>query len=295
MALQNRRRSISLNRQAVTKDRLTLEDFQALRDFLEKHCGINLAHNKRYLVQSRLKSILSESGCYSLREMILGILGGSLPVTLRTRIIDALTTNETFWFRESKHFDFLQEHLLPHLSRQQFRTLRVWSAACSTGQEPYSLAICAFEACRNGRIPRVNLRIVGTDLSRNALDTASRATYTDLSLSRGLTDEIKQRYFIPCGEGRKLKPEITNLVRFQQFNLLKPFEVLGKFDLIFCRNVLIYFSQETKTDILQRMARALQPGGLLFLSNTESMPPGIDGLTIEHQAGIRYYRREGGD
>ncbi len=270
---------------------LCLRDFHALQDFLKQHSGIFLTENKRYLVQSRLGSILQESGCASVSEMIQTLIHGSLTSSVRTLIIDTLTTNETFWFRDPKHFKLLRNHILPKLACQRFRTLRIWSAACSTGQEPYSIAMCALDAIRNGDIPKAKLSIIGTDLSQKALDTGNQAIYSDIALSRGLPDPVRQRYFLPYEEGWKLKPEICELVKFQQFNLLKPYDALGKFDLIFCRNVLIYFSPEIKSDILRRMATALQPGGILLLGSTETMPSGLNGLIAENIAGVHFYQR----
>lgn len=274
------------------RDSLNHDDFKALQTFLRDQSGITLADNKHYLVQSRLKPVLSETNCHTLGELIHGLIRATLPPRIRVRIMDAMTTNETFWFRDQAQFTLLQTRLLPELSRRRrFRTLRIWSAGCSTGQEPYSIAMCAHEALRSGNLPRAHLRIVGTDLSQSVLETAQTGSFSDLDLSRGLTESMKQRYFLADENGWKVKPEIAQLVKFQPFNLLKPFTVLGMFDLIFCRNVLIYFSPEIKRDILQRMAETLEPGGCLFLSSTETAHGVVEGLEQVCHAGVRYYRR----
>ncbi len=273
------------------RDALSLDAFRNFQRFLHDHSGITLGDGKRYLVQSRLNQILPETGLGDLDALIEALIRGRLPEKVRTRIIDVMTTNETFWFRDRGHFELLRERLLAELSRQRFRTLRVWSAACSTGQEPYSIAITALEAVREGKLPRANLRIIGTDLSQQVLKTATEAVYSDLSLSRGLPAAIRQRYFQPHPHGWQLRPEVRNLVRFQAFNLLKPYTALGRFDLIFCRNVLIYFTPETKRDILTRLAAALEPGGCLFLSSTEALPDKIEGLQPHSWQGVRFYQR----
>ncbi|BCX88651.1 chemotaxis protein methyltransferase CheR [Methylomarinovum tepidoasis] len=272
-------------------DALSAAAFRDFQRFLRDHSGITLGDGKRYLVQSRLTQILPETGLGSLDALIEALVRGRLPGKIHSRIVDIMTTNETFWFRDRAHFELLKERLLADLSRQRFRTLRIWSAACSTGQEPYSIAITALEAVREGRLPRANLRIVGTDLSQQVLKTAAEAVYSDLSLSRGLAEPIRQRYFQPHVNGWQLKPEVRALVRFQLFNLLKAYTALGRFDLIFCRNVLIYFTPETKRDILRRLAATLEPGGYLFLSSTETLPGPIEALQPLSLQGKRVYRR----
>lgn len=272
-------------------DPLSQTAFCDFQRFLREHSGIILGDGKRYLVQSRLSQILPETGLGSLDALIGALVRGRLPEKVRSRIIDVMTTNETFWFRDRGHFELLKERLLADLSRQRFRTLRIWSAACSTGQEPYSIAITALEAVREGWLSRANLRIVGTDLSQQVLKTAADAVYSDLSLSRGLPEPLRQRYFQPHANGWRLKPEVRALVRFQPFNLLKPYTALGRFDLIFCRNVLIYFTPETKRDILQRLAAALEPGGYLFLSSTETLPESVEALQPRSLQGTRIYQR----
>ncbi|BCX82919.1 chemotaxis protein methyltransferase CheR [Methylomarinovum caldicuralii] len=272
-------------------DTLSQTAFCDFQRFLHEHSGITLGDGKRYLVQSRLSQILPETGLGSLDALIEALVRGQLPEKVRSRIIDVMTTNETFWFRDRGHFELLKERLLADLSRQRFRPLRIWSAACSTGQEPYSIAITALEAVREGRLPRANLRIVGTDLSQQVLKTAAGTVYSDLSLSRGLPEAIRQRYFQPHANGWRLKPEVRALVRFQPFNLLKPCTALGRFDLIFCRNVLIYFTPETKRDILQRLAAALEPGGYLFLSSTETLAEPVAALQPLSLRGTWIYQR----
>jgi chemotaxis protein methyltransferase CheR len=268
--------------------RLTQEEFQAIKEFLSQHTGIALADNKRYLVQSRLGRLLPEMAMSSFGELALSLSRGTLPAKFRTRLIEALTTHETCWFRDSAQFELLQNVLLPKLSR--LGAIRIWSAACSTGQEPYSIGICLCEAKRLQAL-KLKAQILATDLARSALDLARQAVYSDLAIARGLSRELRERYFQRRSDGWQLNAEVTRLVSFQLLNLLHPFAALGKFDLIFCRNVLIYFAPEDRRQILKRMAEVLTPGGYLFLSSTESLPSGLDCLTPVLTLGVRYYTR----
>ncbi|GAB6067183.1 protein-glutamate O-methyltransferase CheR [Methylothermus subterraneus] len=270
------------------RDRLTQEEFQAIREFLYRHTGIVLADNKRYLVESRLRDLL-QSHSTSFSQWISYLRADTLPAEFRTRLIEALTTNETFWFRDAQQFELLQNQLLPKLSHR--RPIRIWSAACATGQEPYSIGICVHEARRLKPGLKVEVQILGTDLAGSALQIAKQAVYSDLATARGLSPELKQRYFLPHPNGWQLKPEVRRLVSFQQLNLLDSFAALGQFDLIFCRNVLIYFSPELRRQILERLAELLLPHGYLFLSSTESLPPGLNRLSPVIAHGVRYYVR----
>ena len=166
----------------------------------------------------------------------------------------------------------------------------MWSAACSSGQEPYSISMCAEDASQQVGTNR-NVQIIGTDISESILKEAKTAVYSELALSRGLDAQIKNRFFQKTHIGYKLNQEITRKVRFQQFNLLKPFSVLGRFDVIFCRNVLIYFSDEVKRDILIRMENSLEPGGYIFLSSTESMPSDIREFKPVRDGNVRYFKK----
>lgn len=269
---------------------LSHEAFQAFKEFLYLHTGITLADDKRYLVQSRLNHLLLETGMSTLSELVDKLIQDALPSQVRTRLIDAMTTNETFWFRDAQQFELLQKQLLPTLSRR-LRPIRIWSAACSTGQEPYSISMCVHEAMRFNPSLKIEVQILATDLASSVLETARRAIYSDLVMARGLPEDFKQRYFLPHPDGWQLKPEITRPVRFQQLNLLNSFAALGKFDLIFCRNVLIYFAPERRREILERMTASLNPKGYLFLSSTESLPSELDSLFPVLAFGVRYYQK----
>lgn len=266
---------------------LTPAQYQAIHDYLERQAGIRLGPGKEYLVISRLGRLLPGLGLGGFGELV-ERLGGLVAGRLHTSVVDAMTTNEAFWFRDAAHFRALVDGILPeHASGR----LRIWSAAASTGQEAYSAAICLQDAIQGGRVSRgLNYEIVGTDISPSALREAQGASYCGLSASRGLTDEQRRRYFREHGGCVELLPQYRQRVSFREFNLLKPFDVLGRFDVVFCRNVLIYFSQERKRDIIRRIARALNPGGHLFLGSTESMTGHEDLFEMRSLAGGLVYR-----
>ncbi len=269
---------------------VSTQDYQAIKEYLAQACGIMLGDNKQYLVQSRLAFLLEKFNLNSYADLIEIIMANRMQSErLKAAVVDAMTTNETFWYRDSSQFTALTETVLPDLLQKKQGTVRIWSAACSSGQEPYTIGICVDKALKAGSYHQ-NVQIIGTDISESVITAAKQASYSEQELSRGLDDVIKSEYFIRTGEYYQLKPGVTNRVRFQQFNLLKPFSVLGRFDVIFCRNVLIYFSEDIKRDILTRMADILEPGGYLFLSSTESMP--LDLSVFKPVKGIsRYYQK----
>ncbi len=280
------------NPQSNTKINATEAEYKAIRDFLYHSSGIVLGDNKQYLVQNRLSPVLRKFDLTSFADMVTVLQSPTAAArNIRAAVIDALTTNETFWFRDGSQFSVLNKAVLPELLKQKTGTIRIWSAACSSGQEPYSISMCADDIVRSYGKGR-NIQIIGTDISETVLSEAKNALYSELALSRGIEPADKQRFFLKTHDGYRIKPDISERVRFQQFNLLKPFSVLGRFDVIFCRNVLIYFSDEIKRDILQRMAGALEPGGYLFLSSTESMPIGLNEFEAVKGA-VRYFKKVG--
>ena len=201
-----------------------------------------------------------------------------------------MTTNETFWFRDDIQFVELKEKIFPELFKKKSTAIKVWSAACSSGQEPYTISMCSEDAAKlHGK--HQNVQIIATDISESIISEAKLATYSELALARGLDVQTRNRFFQQIQSGYKLNENISQKVRFQQFNLLKPFSVLGRFDIIFCRNVLIYFSDEIKKDILIRMVNTLEPGGYIFLSSTESMPASISGLEPVKKGNMRYFKK----
>ncbi|WP_238066718.1 protein-glutamate O-methyltransferase CheR [Pseudomonas shirazica] len=256
-------------------------DFEQFRVFLEKACGILLGENKQYLVSSRLNKLMEQQGIKSLGELVQRIQaqprGG-----LREQVVDAMTTNETLWFRDTYPFEVLKNKVIPEFIRNNpGQRLRMWSAACSSGQEPYSIsmAIDEFERSNLGQL-KMGAQIVATDLSGTMLTNCKIGEYDSLAIARGLSQERLQRYFDTKGSGRwAVKPAIRSRVEFRSFNLLDSYASLGKFDVVFCRNVLIYFSAQVKKDILLRIHSTLKPGGYLFLGASEA----LNGLPDHYQ------------
>ena len=256
-------------------------DFEQFRVFLEKTCGILLGSNKQYLVSSRLNKLMEQNNIKTLGELVQRIQsqprGG-----LREQVVDAMTTNETLWFRDTYPFEVLKSRVLPELIKANpGQRLRIWSAASSSGQEPFSLsmAIDEFERSNLGQL-KSGVQIVATDLSASMLTACKAGEYDSLAMGRGLSQERLQRYFDPKGPGRwVVKPAIRNRVEFRMLNLLDSYASLGKFDIVFCRNVLIYFSAEVKKDILLRIHSTLKRGGYLFLGASEA----LNGLPEHYQ------------
>lgn len=250
-------------------------EFEQFRGFLEKVSGIQLGENKQYLVVSRLNRLMEQQGIKTLGELTAKIqTQPRVSGNLRDLVIDAMTTNETLWFRDTYPFEVLKQRILPPILKGLGgQRLRIWSAACSSGQEPYSLAMTLdeFDRANPGQL-RGGAQIVATDLSGAMLNACRSGEYDSLAIGRGLSSERLQRYFDPLDAGRwKLKPVIQSKVEFRPLNLLESYSALGKFDVVFCRNVLIYFSAEVKKDILRRIHATLKPGGYLFLGASEAL------------------------
>ncbi|MCU4676438.1 protein-glutamate O-methyltransferase CheR [Catenovulum sp. 2E275] len=249
---------------------ISSEDYKKFCIFLEHQCGIVLGDNKQYLVKSRLTPLMNKFEAASLSEVV----NRSMSITerqLRAAVVDAMTTNETLWFRDSYPFEVLIKDIFPQYDNK-FKTVKIWSAAASSGQEPYSIAMCSAEH-QQRKMNACKVQVLGTDISPSMLDLCKSATYDSLALARGLSPQRKQQFFEPAEQAgyMKLKPNVTQMVSFRQMNLLDSYSLLGKFDIIFCRNVLIYFSAQNKAKILKQFAQALNPDGYLFLGASESI------------------------
>jgi len=253
--------------------------FAFLQRFIERESGIVIADNKRYLLEVRLAPLMRSEGLTSFEELV-AALQGPRGASLRPRIIESMTTHETLWFRDRFPFDFFRDHLLKEYAQSHDGILTVWSAACATGQEPYSLSILAEEFAAMHPRARLDVKILATDISMAALEVARQGVYDTLALRRGMDEVRLRRFFIESDDGWRVRPEIAARITFRPLNLLASFSHLGKFHVIFCRNVLIYFTGERKTDILDRLLRALHPGGYLVLGASESIP---EPLVLKHQ------------
>ncbi|MES3008215.1 MAG: protein-glutamate O-methyltransferase CheR [Pseudomonadota bacterium] len=272
----------------------TQEDYRQFQAFLQDACGIVLGENKQYLVANRMRKILDELQISALSQLVQRI--EQAPRSgLKESVINAMTTNETFWFRDAFPFDTLRDVILPQLLAEGVQEpLRLWSAACSSGQEPYSLSMIIDEFKRKNPLTlRREPTIVATDISSAVLNAARQGSYDRLSLSRGLSDARLAQFFDE-GTDRcySVKPEIAARVDFCSLNLLDSFSGLGTFDVVFCRNVLIYFSAARKQDILRRIRATLRPGGCLVLGASESLPADLSACYQVTRAGTgsTYYR-----
>ncbi len=255
-------------------------DFNQFREFLEDACGISLGENKQYLVSNRIRRILEDNRIDNLGELV-----RSLRLTtnrrLREQVIDSMTTNETFWFRDTYPYDHLKNVHFPQLLSANNRSMgpvRIWSAACSSGQEPYSISIMVEEYKRQqmGVLPK-NVQIVATDLSTSVMEQAKSGVYDKLSVVRGLSQERLERYFESSeNDAWRVKPFVKERVEFRVLNLMDSYAGLGKFDMVFCRNVLIYFNADLKRQILQKIRASLKPQGILYVGSSESLAGASD-------------------
>jgi len=244
------------------------DEYKKFQIFLEKACGIVLGENKHYLVSSRLNRLMAENNIPSLQGLV-DTLNKSINSALRTKVIEAMTTNETLWFRDTYPFKVLSQTIFEEYKEQRKSSIRIWSAACSSGQEPYSISMTADEFAKQS--PGFKVDVIATDISQAILNEAKQAKYDALALARGLSEERKRQYFSPVGDQWQVNANIRSRINFREVNLLQSYTSMGKFDAIFCRNVLIYFSAESKKDILDRMASSLNPRGFLMLGASESI------------------------
>lgn len=260
---------------AGKRDNFDQAEFDHFRQFLQDACGIALGDNKQYLVSNRIRRLLEEYKLSSFSDLVRE-LKHNRNRRLKEQVIDVMTTNETFWFRDIYPFDHFKNTLLPEWmasANKMAGPIRIWSAACSSGQEPYSLSIMVeeFKRQRMGALARP-VQIVATDLSSIVLDQARRGEYDKLSVIRGLSQERQARYFDnPVENIWRVKPIIRDRIEFKAWNLLDSYAGLGKFDAVFCRNVLIYFNTDLKRRILQKIHGSLKPGGILFLGSSEGL------------------------
>jgi len=263
------------------------EGFERFCQFLQKVSGIVLGTEQRYLVSARLGALLREQGIDNLHTLVERLEQQPFG-RLRAQVIDAMCTHETLWFRDEHPFEALTQHLLPaRLAACPHMPLRIWSTAAASGQEPYSIAMLLDEfEQRQPMVFRRAVEIVASELSNRMLGVCQRGEYDALAIRRGLSAERLERYFERTAEGRwKVKAAIRQRVAFRTQNLLDSYAMLGKFDIIFCRNVLIYFSQAVREDIIKRIHACLKPGGYLLLGASEA----LGGLN-EHYRTLRFNR-----
>lgn len=246
------------------------DDYRFIADLLRSNSGLNLGPGKDYLLESRLQPLSASLGLAGVSTLVRRLrLGGDR--ILVKRVCDAMTTGETLFFRDNTPFQVFREHLLPGAAvraRSQGRPVRVWSAACSTGQEVFSLAMIADG--QRAQLGETRVEFLATDYASATIAKARVGSFSQLEVQRGLPIQLLLKYFTKDGDSYVVKDELKQRVQFREHNLLSPCAGLGSFDVIFLRNVLIYFDVPTKRDVLERLARQLAPGGVLVLGGSEN-------------------------
>jgi chemotaxis protein methyltransferase CheR len=244
-------------------------DYEFLRKLLKERSGLDLSPDKQYLVESRLIPLARKVGLPGITELVQKMKSGSEALT--SDVVEAMTTNETFFFRDKIPFDHLRDTMMPALlqARASRRSLRIWCAASSTGQEPYSIAMCLKEL--GAALAGWRVEIIGTDLSQAVLEKSRAGIFSQFEVQRGLPIQLLVKHFTQVGELWQINADIRAMVQYRHLNLLHDFAQLGTFDVIFCRNVLIYFDQETKAGIFGRLAKVAEPDGFLVLGAAESV------------------------
>lgn len=245
-------------------------EYDYLASFLYQRSGLVLSGDKTYLLESRLSPILTKHGLKSITDLI-GAVRSPARSQVAEEVVDAMTTNESFFFRDKTPFDLFRETMLPDMlqARASQRSLKIWCAAASTGQEPYSLAMILNE--EKHRMPGWNTAILGTDISDTVLTKAKQGHYIQFEVQRGLPVNYLLKYFKQSGDTWQIAAELRSMVQFRKLNLLDSLASIGQSDIVFCRNVLIYFDQKTKADVLNRIARTMAPDGYLVLGAAESV------------------------
>jgi chemotaxis protein methyltransferase CheR len=248
---------------------VTPQDFDYLRKLLRERSGLVLSAEKQYLVESRLLPVARRHGLGTLAELCSKL---KLPMPgLASEVVEAMTTNETFFFRDKIPFEHVRDTVMPALieARAREKRIRIWCTAASTGQEPYSLAMTL--KAMKAKLAGYRVEILATDLSGEVLERAKNGIYSQFEVQRGLPIQLLVKYFTQVGECWQIAPELRGMVAFRPLNLLNDFTPLGRFDLVFCRNVLIYFDQPTKTGVLDRLARQMPEDGFLVLGAAETV------------------------
>ena len=277
----------------MTKTSITPEEFKHIREFIEQSCGISLGDNKEYLVETRLSDILSEAGCETYKDLCLKAKK-EVRSGLRDKIVDAMTTNETLWFRDKYPFDILRNVIFPAYNKELLskarQNVRIWCAACSTGQEPYSTVMTLFEYAKKPTMLKPDgLEIIATDISPSTLYIANAGMYDEFAMARGMPPAYMKSYFEKKGRFWSITEKVKKPIRFKRFNLQDNFFNLGKFDIVFCRNVAIYFSDTFKKQLFDKIANALNKGGYFFLGASESITGSSDRFhMLTHNGGVYY-------
>lgn len=246
---------------------LRKDEFQFIADFLRNRSGLALTQDKMYLIETRLQPVVRSHNLKDIPELIAKVKAGTASTGLTDEITEAMTTNESMFFRDAKPFEYLTKVMVPALKAQGRNHIRIWSAACSTGQEPYSMTMALLEQC-----PGMQFEIMATDINERVLDRARSGMFTQFEIQRGLPITLLMKYFQQrSGNMWEISDQLKSAIRFQKVNLLDSYAALGKFDIIFCRNVLIYFDDAGKSQVLDKLSGILNDQGFLMLGAAETI------------------------
>lgn len=245
------------------------DDFDFIAKVLKERSGLIITPDKQYLLESRLTPLARQRNLSGLEEIVQRMRGRD--ESLAREVTEAMTTNESFFFRDQKPFDQFRDTILPQMlaARSTRRSIRIWSAACSSGQEAYSLAMLLKE--EGPKLAGWRIEIVGTDISQEMLEKARAGLYSQFEVQRGLPIQLLVKYFKKKDETWQIDSALRGMVQFREFNLLNDMRTLGQFDVVFCRNVLIYFDQDTKGKVLERISQVMPDDGALYLGGAETV------------------------
>ena len=262
--------------------KLMADEQRSMTEYIYALCSITLDQSKGYLIESRLSAVAEDAGCRSFSQLLQRAKTDASGAIKRS-IVDSITTGETLFFRDSAPFDLLRSKIIPELIDRRTKMnstmpIRIWSAACSTGQEIYSIAILLKELLQGNS--RIGVRLIGTDISDQAVARASKAIYGEVEISRGLPTGQRDRYFIHTPAGWQIRDEIRAMATFKKLNLMEDFSSLGKFDIVFCRNVAIYFADKDRLSLFNRMEKMMERDGFLVIGAMESLA----GLCPQYEA-----------
>ena len=284
---------------------MTQEDYRSITKYVFDICGIVLGDDKQYLVEQRLSPVLPDLGCTSFSDLASKLNLGGINFLIREKILNAMTTNETSFFRDEHPYVAFREKIMPDmLERAKERKERpwtrrgakvaMWSVAASTGQEPYSMAMIIADAVNMkgmGLVLMEDFGILGTDISSKVLAKALEGKYGPLEVARGLTQDMRNKHFVKDGDFYVINDKIRKIVEFKAFNIQDPFTQIGSFDVIFCRNILIYFSDDAKRKILSQFYQILAPNGYLLLGSAENMYNLNNDFSTERYGATTIYRK----
>ncbi len=277
---------------------LSSQEFLMLRRYIEEQCGISLGDDKSYLVENRLSNLVRECGCSTFSEFYFKIRNTTSSRALKDALLDAISTNETLWFRDGHPFRILGKTILPGLMEEieagRRERIGIWSAGCSTGQEPYSIAMTALKAYADSGFPEEcpnRIRITASDVSHKSLAVAEKGIYSESAMKRGMTPMYLYRYFKKEENTWRISDGIREMISFRQYNLKDPPpRTFGSFDIVFLRNVIIYFSDEFKRALFKKVAHLMSPRGYLFLGTSETVTGYTDAFEIMEDNGNIFYR-----